>query len=84
MAGHSPTSRPGGQLSGTLPAELGALTALTDFDFAHNNAPISGTLPSQLGLMVGLTASFSVYENGGISGTIPTQVRGHRVTALFF
>ncbi|KAK3261455.1 hypothetical protein CYMTET_29639 [Cymbomonas tetramitiformis] len=60
----------GSSLTGTLPTELGTLTALTTLSFDENS--LSGTLPAELGSLTGLT-SISVYQNSFI-GSLPAQL----------
>ena len=57
---------------GTLPTEIGLMTALESM-YAFSNG-ISGTLPTELGRLSSLRI-FSVYKNP-ISGALPTQL-GH-------
>ena len=61
----------GGGLVGTLPAAMGALTAIETVDL-RDSPRISGTLPPQLGGMSALR-SFQVEANG-LSGTIPPEL----------
>ena len=64
-------------LSGTMPTELGLLTALTSFS-ASCTGPLDsrdqvwGTLPSELGLLTALT--YMALSNCDVGGTIPSEL----------
>ena len=60
----------GSSLTGTLPSELGLLTALTKL-YLFNNA-LSGVLPTELGLLTALT-EMMVDENS-LTGSLPTEL----------
>lgn len=57
-------------LTGTLPASIGNLSALVELDLDHNN--ISGTLPSSLGSLSSLESLNLSYNQ--ITGAIPTEL----------
>ena len=58
-------------LSGTIPAELGGLSALRSLDLSFND--LSGTIPAELG---GLSAFRSLdLSFNDLSGTIPGRAR---------
>ena len=65
-------------LSGSLPTQLGALTALTNQSFDFNF--LSGSLPTQLGALTALT--YQSFENTYLSGSLPTQLGA--LTALTY
>jgi hypothetical protein len=58
-------------MKGTIPADLGILTALTSFDFSNNNA-LTGTLPASIGQWTTLT-DFRVNGNA-LTRTIPASI----------
>jgi hypothetical protein len=60
----------GNNVKGTIPADLGLLTALTYFDVQYN--ALTGTLPASIGQWTALTY-FGVNENE-IAGTIPASI----------
>lgn len=63
--------RLGGQgLSGTVPAELGNLSELTDLWLSNNS--LTGTIPPQLGNLRKLQALW--LGNNGLTGTIPAEL----------
>ncbi len=63
-------------LNGTLPAQIGGLTALTELYLSGNQ--LSGSIPTEIG---GLTALTELYLSGNqLSGSIPTEIGG--LTAL--
>jgi hypothetical protein len=55
---------------GTIPADIGLLTALTYFDSRFNE--LTGTLPASIGQWTALTA-FNIQQNA-LTGTIPASV----------
>jgi Leucine-rich repeat (LRR) protein len=57
-------------LSGTIPPEIGDLSALTDIQL-HNNE-LSGTIPPEMGNLTALS-SLNLYDNQ-ISGIIPPEI----------
>ena len=59
-----------GRIEGSLPAELGSLTALTDLNLSSND--LTGTIPTQLGSLTALTDLNLLYNR--LTGTIPTQL----------
>ena len=63
-------------LSGTIPSELGNLTALTSLHLSGNN--LNGTIPTELGNLTALT-SLSLFWNQ-LRGIIPTEL--DNLTAL--
>jgi len=58
-------------LTGTLPTELGLLTAVDFFNVGNNQ--ITGTLPTELGRMTALAALFNVRFNN-LNGPLPTEL----------
>mmetsp|Transcript_34765 Transcript_34765/g.65450 ORF Transcript_34765/g.65450 Transcript_34765/m.65450 type:complete len:539 (+) Transcript_34765:49-1665(+) len=58
------------RLSGTLPTELGLLTALTSLRF-QGNPKIIGSLPTELGQITGLTNLD--FEDNSLTGTLPAE-----------
>eukprot|EP00899_Mesostigma_viride_P028609 jgi/Mesvir1/8933/Mv26123-RA.1 len=56
--------------SGTLPPQLGDLTALTTFALDHNQ--LSGTIPFELGSLVSVQSL--VLQGNQLSGTIPPEL----------
>ncbi|KAK3255466.1 hypothetical protein CYMTET_35351, partial [Cymbomonas tetramitiformis] len=63
-------------LFGTLPSELGELTALTELDLYQNY--LSGTLPTELGRLTNL--QLMALDSNQLTGTLPTQLG--RIQAL--
>ena len=63
-------------LSGTIPPELGNLTALTSLSLSSND--LSGTIPSELGKLTALTNLYLRWNQ--LSGTIPPELSN--LTAL--
>ena len=61
-------------LSGTIPTELGDLTALQTLNFA-NNSGLTGGIPTQLGSLTALR-TLDLSNNSGLTGGIPTQPGG--------
>ena len=61
---------PGPGINGSIPTQLGQLTALTSLSLGSNL--LTGNIPTQLGQLANLT-SLSLTGNG-ISGNIPTQL----------
>lgn len=59
------------ELVGTVPSEIGALTAATLLHIQNNN--LSGVIPSEVGHLTGMTLSLSL-RNNQLSGTIPTEL----------
>ena len=59
-----------GILSGTIPTQLGALTALINLRFRNNG--LSGSLPTQLGALTALQDL--VLAKNELSGSLPTQL----------
>ena len=57
-------------ISGTIPTELGNLTALTSLDISYNQ--LSGAIPTELGTLTALT-SLDLSGNQ-LTGAIPTQI----------
>jgi hypothetical protein len=57
-------------VKGTIPADLGLLTALTSFAASYNK--LTGTLPASIGQWTALTY-FGVDKNA-LTGTIPTSI----------
>ncbi len=57
-------------ISGTIPTELGDLTALTTLDLSSHQ--ISGTIPTQLGSLTALTALD--LSGNQLTGAIPSQI----------
>ena len=67
---------------GTLPTELGRLTALESL-FVHESPGLSGTLPTELGRCTALLHGAS-FAKTRISGTLPTQLgRATRLRQLW-
>jgi len=60
----------GNQLSGTIPTELGLLTAMTRLDL--NMMALTGTIPSELGRMTGMGTL--LLHNTELTGTIPPEL----------
>ena len=58
-------------LSGTLPAELGSLTALQNLELIGNN--LTGPLPAELGNLVNLKV-LTLEKNAGLSGPLPLEL----------
>ena len=58
------------ELSGTIPPELGDLTALTRLDFSGNR--LSGTIPTELGNLTALT--YLRLSGNNLSGTVPPEL----------
>ncbi|KAA3617349.1 MAG: T9SS C-terminal target domain-containing protein [Calditrichaeota bacterium] len=58
-------------LIGTIPAEVGGLTAISNFELG-NNAGITGTIPDTIGSMTNL--EYLYLYNTGLSGTIPKEI----------
>ena len=58
-------------LSGTLPAELGSLTALQNLELIGNN--LTGPLPAELGSLVNLKV-LTLEKNAGLSGPLPLEL----------
>ncbi|KAK3281086.1 hypothetical protein CYMTET_11104, partial [Cymbomonas tetramitiformis] len=63
-------------LTGTLPSQLGQLTAVT-YLYLHYNS-LTGTIPSQLGQLTAMTTLYLYYNS--LTGTIPSQLG--QLTAL--
>ena len=59
-------------LSGTIPTELGDLTALQTLNFA-NNSGLTGGIPTQLGSLTALR-TLDLSNNSGLTGGIPTEL----------
>jgi len=62
-------------LTGSLPTQLGLLTALTKLRLYDNK--LSGSLPTQLGALTALTHMYLTYTNSNtnsLSGSLPTQL----------
>jgi len=68
----------GSMCAGTIPTQLGQLTALTYLDFWGASC-LTGTIPTQLGQLTALT-SLSFYKSLSLTGTIPTHLG--KLTAL--
>jgi Leucine-rich repeat (LRR) protein len=62
----------GNQLEGSLPTQLGLLTALTTLAASFNDQ-LTGPLPSELGLLTNLTVMLGLMSCH-FTGTIPTQL----------
>ena len=58
------------QLSGTIPAEIGNLTSLTDLFLGRNQ--LSGTIPVEIGNLTSL--EHLLLGGGQLSGTIPAEI----------
>ena len=58
------------QISGSIPTELGSLTALTKLDLSRNK--LSGSIPTELGSLTALT--ILKLSRNKLSGTIPTEL----------
>ena len=67
-----------GQLTGSLPSELGLLTQLTFLQVHHTS--ISGPVPTELGSLSALEEL--LMDNTGMTGTMPAQVCALRNQAL--
>jgi Leucine-rich repeat (LRR) protein len=65
--------------TGTVPSELGLLTALTELQL-DNNA-FTGTVPSELGLLTALT--YLTLDNNAFTGTVPSELGSLTVNELF-
>ena len=59
-------------LQGTLPTEIGLLSAVTNFGMRWNGG-IDGTLPTEIGMMTLLSTYFGM-EGIGFSSSLPTEV----------
>ena len=57
-------------LSGSLPSQLGGLTALVYLDFHMNN--LSGSLPTQLGALTSVV--YLQLDDNHLSGSLPTTL----------
>ena len=76
-AGHVDTlDLDGNQLAGSIPTQLGNLTALTDLYLFSNQ--LTGSIPTQLGNLTALTHLYLF--NNQLTGSIPTQLEN--LTAL--
>jgi len=58
-------------LTGTLPTELGTLTALQNLRLDGN--AFTGGIPTEMGLLIAME-SFFLYGSTGLGGTIPTEL----------
>jgi hypothetical protein len=63
----------GNNVYGTIPADIGLLTALTSFDMSSSYNGLTGTLPESIGQWTNLTY-FDVSYNYGVNGTIPESI----------
>eukprot|EP00934_Nitzschia_sp_Nitz4_P001516 Nitzschia sp. Nitz4//scaffold140_size61219//22690//23858//NITZ4_006438-RA/size61219-augustus-gene-0.62-mRNA-1//-1//CDS//3329536221//1516//frame0 len=61
------------QLSGTIPPEIGLLTATTWLDFSVNT-DLHGTLPSELASLTLLERADFYYNDNGFLGTLPGEL----------
>ena len=61
---------PGISLTGTIPAELGNLTALTSLDLRRNS--LTGAIPAELGTLASLTELN--LQGNSLTGAIPTEL----------
>ena len=65
----------GWDATGTIPTQLGMLSALTgDFEASENS--FTGTIPTEVGKLTNLDGTFSLSSNRDITGTIPSQIGG--------
>jgi hypothetical protein len=73
---------PGGPrlLTGTIPPQLGGMTAIERL-FLSSNQYMDGTLPPELGLLTAMTY-LSLSSNTNLSGTIPPELGG--LTAMTY
>ena len=60
----------GSSLTGTLPSELGLLTALTKLYLVDN--ALSGVLPTELGLLTALVEL--ILDGNSLTGSLPTEL----------
>ena len=60
-------------LSGTLPTELGLLTAMNTGLLLHDNERLSGTLPTQLGQLANLQYLYA-HSIPRLSGALPSHL----------
>ena len=67
----------GNLFTGTLPTQIGQLTALESF-LIYDNYEVSGAIPSELGQLTSLTSL--TIDGNEFSGTIPTEI--FQLTAL--
>jgi Leucine-rich repeat (LRR) protein len=67
-------------MKGTIPADVGLLTALTSFN-VYNNVAITGTLPTSMGQWTALTY-FNV-QNNALTGTLPASI-GQWTALIYF
>lgn len=58
-------------MSGTLPSELGMMTAATLLNTQGNH--FTGTIPSQLGLITDMTLALALHHNS-LNGSIPSEL----------
>lgn len=58
-------------VSGTLPAWIGELTLLVDFDVSTNS--LEGTIPASIGDLTALV-TLSIAGNPNVSGTLPASI----------
>lgn len=59
-------------LTGTIPSQLGGMTATTLLSLGDNH--LEGSIPSQMGLLTNLTMSLELHDNDLLEGTIPTEL----------
>ena len=67
-------------LRGTIPAQIGQLTSLTNFGLQKN--ALSGTIPTQIGQLTSLTDLY--LHNNALSGAIPTQIQDLTSLTTFY
>jgi hypothetical protein len=58
---------------GTIPTQIGGLTALTQLSFIQGG--LTGTIPTQIGLLTNIVW-LRIAGNSGITGTIPSEIGG--------
>ena len=62
----------GNNLTGTIPSEIGLLTAITT-SLILSEGGLSGTIPSEVGLLTAITGSLDISINR-LTGSVPTEL----------